>query len=54
MLGLRDIRLGLEDLPADRFSFHQEALRAAALGVHERLAKRHKGLGLELRHIGID
>ena len=53
MLRLRDIRLRLEDLPADRFGLHQQTLRAAALGVHERLAERHEslvGLGLNLRH----
>ena len=40
MLGLRDVRLRLEDLAAHRLRLHQAALVAAALGMHQGFAER--------------
>ena len=63
VLGFRHVGLRLEDLAADRLRLHQLAFGAAALGVHQRLAERHKCLAgsfvvglvdLALRHGRLD
>jgi hypothetical protein len=43
VLGLRHLGLRLQDAPADRLGFHQAAFGAAAIGVRQRFADRHKG-----------
>ena len=43
MCGLGRVRLRLQDLAADCLGLHEPALAAAAIGISERLAERHKG-----------
>jgi hypothetical protein len=43
MLGLGQVRLCFEDTAADGFGLHQPSLCPAALGIAQRLTKRHKG-----------
>ncbi len=55
VLGLGGIRLRLQNLSADGLRFQQHAVGAAALGVYERLAKRHEcRVWLGLIHRGPD
>ena len=43
VLGLRQVGLCLQHLPANRVGLHQPALGAATLGIAQRLAERHDG-----------
>ncbi len=43
MVRFRQVRLGFEHAPAERFCLHQPALGTAAVGVDERLGDWHEG-----------